>query len=67
MPILFLNFQSLVDHSEAEMNLAVQEDTSLFFKHRLSPPSWGLSFLVAKLLVECIKIRDAEQAWLAIW
>lgn len=65
MPILFLNFQSLVDHSEAEMNLAVQED--LFFTHRFSPPSWGLSFLVAKLLVECIKIRDAEQAWLAIW
>lgn len=48
------------------MNLAVQEDTSFFHTSPFTP-LLGLSFLVAKLLVECIKIRDAEQAWLAIW
>lgn len=36
---------------------------------RLTLPPRGLCplSLAAKLLVECIKIRDAERAWLAIW
>lgn len=67
--------QILVDNSDGEMDLAVLEGITLSLSvsshtHSLSPlspgPELSLS-LAAKLLVECIKIRDAERARLAIW
>lgn len=66
--------QILVDNSDGEMDLAALEGITLSLSvctltQSLTLPPWGLSplSLAAKLLVECIKIRDAERARLAIW
>lgn len=71
--------QILVDDFDRVIDLTVLEGITLSHcTHRctfsppalLSPPSLGPQFppsSAAKLLVECIKIRDAERARLAIW